>query len=634
MTDHQLEGAVYAPEFPDDLAWLNTDRPLSLADFRGRLVLLDFWTYCCINCIHVIPDLKRLEEKYPDELVVIGVHSAKFQNEKDSDQIRQAILRHEIEHPVINDHNFDVWSAYGARAWPTLVLISPNGKIIVSHSGEGAYDKFDPVISQAITYFEARGHLRRTKTDFVLERDSRPTSLLAFPGKISANQKSKRLFITDSNHNRIIITDPLGAVIDVIGSGEQGATDGDFAGATFDHPQGTALDGDILYIADTENHLIRAADLVSKTVATVLGTGKQASSFNQPGTGTSVALNSPWDLLVLGNDLFIAMAGAHQIWRADLQKWQAEPFAGSGREDVIDGPRQRAALAQPSGLATDGKRLFFVDSETSSVRFVDLADEIVTTVIGEGLFDFGDVDGERKVALLQHPLGIAFYRDTVLIADTYNSKIKKISPATETSKTFVGTGKHGYSDGAARQASFNEPSGLAVLGNTLYVADANNGLIRTVDLETGTVGTLQLSNVDKLARRRVATFNGRIVTLPKQTVRTGQSTLSLEVELPRGYKFAKDAPSFLRFRSADGRVLSFDKNSTELEAKSASFPKSLPVTAHAGESELIVDAVIYYCENGSTICLFDNVRLQVPVVVNEDAPSTLTLTIEAKQPIN
>jgi thiol-disulfide isomerase/thioredoxin len=633
VTDKELEGAVYAPEFPEDLAWLNTDQPLSLARFRGKLVLLDFWTYCCINCMHVIPDLKRLEEKYANELVVIGVHSAKFQNEKDSEQIRQAILRYGIEHPVINDNNFDVWNAYGARAWPTLVLINPNGRIITSHSGEGAFDAFDPTISRAVAYFETRGQLQRSKATFALEEDTRPKTLLAFPGKVTADQKTNRLFITDSNHNRVVITDASGAVLDVIGSGRPGAADGGFDAAAFDHPQGTALDGDILYIADTENHLVRAADLKARTVTTVLGTGKQARSYNQPGTGTAVALNSPWDVLVLGNNLYIAMAGSHQIWRADRSTWDATPFAGSGREDIVDGPRLSAALAQTSGLTTDGKRIYFADSETSSVRFVELGgDETVHTLIGEGLFDFGDVDGERAVALLQHPLGITLYHDTLLIADTYNSKIKKIEPTTAVSATFAGTGKHGYADGAPRQAAFNEPSGLAVLGNTLFVADANNGLIRTVDLTTGTVGTLQLGNVDKLARRRIASFNGRTLTLPPQRIKTGHSTLSLQVELPHGYKFTHDAPSFLKYYSADRAVLAFQNSSDELEAKSISFPENLDVTTHPGNSELTVDAVIYYCAEGSTVCLFDNVRIQVPVMVADDAPMTLALTIEAKQP--
>jgi thiol-disulfide isomerase/thioredoxin len=117
---------VRAPEFPAGMQWLNTATPLRLADLRGKIVLLDFWTYCCINCMHIIPELTALERKYPNELVVIGVHSAKFHNEGDSENIRQAILRYEIQHPVVNDRDFRIWRSYAVRAWPTLMVIKPS----------------------------------------------------------------------------------------------------------------------------------------------------------------------------------------------------------------------------------------------------------------------------------------------------------------------------------------------------------------------------------------------------------------------------------------------------------------------------------------------------------------------------
>jgi len=265
-----FEGEVNAPDFPLGAEWLNTEKPLSLRDLRGKIVLLDFWTYCCINCMHIIPDLKKLEAKYPNQLVVIGVHSAKFLNEKGTEQIRQAILRYGIEHPVINDKDFEVWQSYTAKAWPTLVLINPKGKVVGSHSGEGIYDIFDHVIGQMTAYFRAKNELDEKPISFKLEKFSAPPSLLAYPGKVLADEKSDRLFISDSNHNRIIITTLDGMVLDVIGDGAIGAKDGSFAEAEFNHPQGVALHkegaGDTLYICDTENHLIRRADLKARTV--------------------------------------------------------------------------------------------------------------------------------------------------------------------------------------------------------------------------------------------------------------------------------------------------------------------------------------------------------------------------------
>jgi len=486
-----LEGTVSAPEFPPQLEWLNTDRRLTLRELRGKVVVLDFWTYCCINCMHVLPDLKRLEEKYPDELVVIGVHSGKFFNEQDSRQIRQAILRYGIRHPVVNDANLEVWRSYGVSAWPTLALINPRGKIVAMRSGEGGFEPFDAAIQQLIRYFGAQGELKRASLTPALEETRRAKTLLAFPGKIAADAVRGRLLITDSNHHRILIARPEGAIEGVIGSGAAGFADGPFENATFNHPQGTALDGEILYIADTESHAIRAANLRTRQVTTVLGTGRQARQSNEAGRGKSVDLNSPWDLLVHAGKLYIAMAGAHQLWVADLVTWEARPYAGSGREARIDGPLASAALAQPSGLTTDGKKIYFADSETSSVRWADLGNPgQVGTLIGEDLFEFGDRDGTRPHARLQHPVGVTFEGGLLYVADTYNSKIKIIDPARGASVTFAGTGKHGARDGKLAEATFNEPGGLAFLNGQLYIADTNNHLIRVIDLASKQVRTL------------------------------------------------------------------------------------------------------------------------------------------------
>ncbi len=344
-----LEGSINAPEFPAGLDWLNTSTPLRLKDLRGKFVLLDFWTFCCINCMHILPDLAKLETKYSQELVIIGVHSAKFQNEKDTGQIRSAILRYQIRHPVVNDAAFEIWQRYAANAWPTVVLINPLGKVIGKFSGEGVYEPFDSVLSQAVPYFEKKGQLQRSPLKLALEEARRANTLLNFPGKISSDEKSGRLFITDSNHNRVLVADASGRILDVIGSGDEGHADGSFEQAGFLHPQGTFLAGATLYIADTENHLIRAADLSSRKVTTVLGTGQQARGRGGAGQGRSVEQNSPWDLLVHEGKMYIAMAGAQQLWVADTATWQARPYAGSGAEEIVDGSLAGAALAQPSG---------------------------------------------------------------------------------------------------------------------------------------------------------------------------------------------------------------------------------------------------------------------------------------------
>lgn len=510
-------GANSTPEFPAGLDWLNTDGPLTLAQLRGKVVILDFWTYGCINCMHVIPDLKRLEKEYPNELVVIGVHSAKFANESDTENIRRIILRYGLEHPVVNDRDFKVWRAWGVQAWPTFFIIDPAGKVVSRYSGEGVYHIFKPIVQSLTKNAENRGILRLTKdTDKngirFLKRmplppqglqKSVPENALSFPGKILADETGARLFIADTNHHRIVVADiASGEVLNAIGNGQAGFRDGDFREVTFDHPQGMVLagDGQTLYVADTGNHAVRVVNLLTEEASTLVGLGFQADWYPREGSvAPDVALNSPWDLELAGDQLYIAMAGAHQIWAMDLPSKIVGPLAGSGREGTKDGPLADAELAQPSGLTLDGKgRLYFADSEGSSIRWADISrsNGRVGTLVGSGasLFDFGDIDGVGRDARLQHPLGIVYYENMLYVADTYNSKIKRVDPETKEVRTFLGD-SHGWRDGNA--PLFYEPGGIDAAGGKLYVADTNNHVIRVIDLETEETSTMVLKGLER-----------------------------------------------------------------------------------------------------------------------------------------
>jgi DNA-binding beta-propeller fold protein YncE len=486
-------GDKSAPELDGGVAWLNSAGPIKLADLRGRVVLLDFWTLCCINCIHTLPDLAKLEAKYGSALVVIGVHTPKFPNEKNTESIRKAVLRYEISHPVVNDAEGIIWRRYGVNAWPTLWLIDPEGNLHKWGSGEGLYEALDAEIGKLVKTYRDKKMLNEKPLRFELARFSETgESPLFFPGKVLADDKGNRLFIADSTHHRIVITDLKGRKVAIAGTGESGMKDGSFDTAMFSDPQGMALDGETLYVADRRNHSIRALDLKQRTVKIVAGTGEQnRGDRGDGGPALKTGLNSPWDLLLHDNVLFIAMAGHHQIWRLDLAKGRVEPYAGNGRENIQDGSLEKSEFAQPSGLTTDGKTLWVADSETSAVRAVPLngAGE-VKTVVGEGLFEFGDVDGEGDKVRLQHALGVAYKDGKLYVADTYNSKVKVIDPAKRTCKTFVGE-----PGGWLSAATFSEPGGLSVAGNKLYVADTNGHRIRVVDLTTREVTTLTLEGV-------------------------------------------------------------------------------------------------------------------------------------------
>lgn len=504
------DAPVRAPEIDGALAWLNVERPLSLAALRGKIVLLDFWTYGCINCLHILPDLKRLEAKFSQELVVIGIHSPKFDNEKSTENLRHIIRRYEIHHPVANDADFRIWRAYTVRAWPTRVLIDPAGYIVGAASGEGHAEEFEQAVAAVAAVFDDRKELDRRPLPIVLERAPEPAPLM-FPGKLLADPDGGRLFIADSNHNRIVVaalpapdSDDL-RVLAVAGTGEAGRLNGRFDSATFHRPQGLALVGDTLFVADTENHMVRALDLSTQIVRTVAGTGKQSQwAGAEGGAALQNSLNSPWDLVAYEDRLlFIAMAGSHQIWMLDIVRGLVWPYAGSTREARADGGVDDAAFAQPSGVtigrgaAAGGEGgapvMFVADSESNIVRAIDLPPKNrVRTLAGGDLFDFGDVDGRGDDVRLQHPLGVLWQGERLFIADTYNHRLKTLDPRTGEVRAFAGDGRAGHEDGAGRTARFYEPGGLAAAGDQLYVADTNNHAIRRVDLRTTTVTTLRL----------------------------------------------------------------------------------------------------------------------------------------------
>ncbi|MBI4852226.1 MAG: redoxin domain-containing protein [Acidobacteria bacterium] len=617
-------GRVRAPELEGGKGWLNTDRPLKMAELRGKIVLLDFWTFCCINCIHIIPDLKKLEAKYNKELVVIGVHSAKFKNERESDNIRQAILRYEIEHPVVNDSEFEIWSQYAARAWPTLCLVDPDGYITNVYSGEGHYEALDKEIGKIAEDFRAKGKLNEEPLQILLEKHKTLPDLLSFPGKILADEKGQRLFISDSNHNRIVITTLSGETIDVIGNGQIGRTDGDFKESSFNHPQGIFLapDGNFLYVADTENHLIRRVDLKNKQVLTLAGTGKQAMRFNEFGPAYKVALNSPWDVELVGNALLIAMAGPHQIWLMDLKTSEIGPFAGSGLEGGVDAVRHRAALAQPSGLALNGKTLYVADSEISSIRAVDIGDKgEVSTVAGSGeLFGFGDQDGKGLDVRLQHPLGVEFANGLLYVADSYNHKIKVIDPKDNSCKTFLGIGKSGKEDG--KTPSFSEPSGLSYAADKLYVADTNNHAVRVIDLKTKEVSTLKITGLTAPASREAKEIlpNREDVTVETQKVAPGKNELVIDLKLPVGQHLNPESTQVYRIKNTDKNI-QIDESMGSL--KNPKLPIKIPFKVEPNTQKTMVEVqfTFAYCpiNDAKGVCKLKSLVWQVPIEFDKNA---------------
>ncbi|MFH9394326.1 thioredoxin-like domain-containing protein [Streptomyces sp. NPDC017413] len=423
---------VRAPELIGKGGWLNTgDRQYTLADLRGRIVILDFWTFCCVNCLHVLDELRELEEKHRDTVVIIGVHSPKFVHEAEHQAVVDAVERYEVHHPVLDDPELATWKQYAVRAWPTLVVIDPEGYVVAQHAGEGHAHAIEKLVEELEAEHGAKGTLRRGDGPYVAPEPV--ATHLRFPGKALLLPDGGFL-VSDTTRHRLVELDADGETVRRhFGTGERGLNDGGPDEVRFSEPQGLAVlpDGRVA-VADTVNHAIRALDLTTGVTNTLAGTGRQWwQGTPTSGPAREVDLSSPWDVAWFGDRLWIAMAGVHQLWAYDPESATVRVAAGTTNEGLVDGPAAEAWFAQPSGLAVsaDGERLWVADSETSALRWVD-REQHVRTAVGTGLFDFGHRDGAGDQALLQHPLGVTALPDgSVAISDTYNHALRRYDPA-------------------------------------------------------------------------------------------------------------------------------------------------------------------------------------------------------------
>jgi sugar lactone lactonase YvrE/thiol-disulfide isomerase/thioredoxin len=632
-----------APELESKAGWLNTDRPLRLSDeLKGHVVLLDFWTYCCINCMHVLPDLEYLEKKYADQpFVVIGVHSAKFRNETDREAIRNAIFRYGVHHPVIIDTQFRLWNAYGAKGWPSFAVVGADGKLVPIHtrfgtplfitSGEGKREALDAAIGTALDDARNLGILATKKVEYKLDAAVPSASGLSFPGKVTGSPMTADapgyVFIADSSHNRVIVTSwpdtrdgrAASRLVWTIGDTEPGLADGTITAARFQNPQGLFFDPSsrTLYVADTDNHAIRAIDIkaleadpAAAAVRTIAGTGKQVYDRVGGKAGTAQGMASPWDLLVHGRTIYVAMAGTHQLWTIDLDTGVATAFAGSGVEDIIDGPLAGAALAQPSALSMtpDGSRLYFADSETSAIRYVDMKAETVHTLVGRGLFDFGDVSNTYARSRFQHCLGVAVWPQAddaghrLFVADSYNHKVKLVDIKAQRVRELLGVGRLEHAK-SADDLVLDEPGGVSYVqdvpprGPTLLIADTNNHRILVADPVKKTWSELL---IDGLTHDEPAAPDSPAIVRSVR-VKPGEPLKFLVTPaLAEGTELNAEAPVGVRIFGAEGVTVA------QRTLRSGAFPigVEVPADAAAGGSVLRVELTYGVCTHGDQgVCM-------------------------------
>ena len=630
-------GQLLPLDFDANATWLNTSTPLFFSrQLKGKVVVLDFWTLCCINCQHILSDLALLESRFAsNSLAVVGVHSAKFDNEKNSEAVRSAVVRYDIRHPCLNDPKMIWWYALGISAWPTLLVISPQGRIITRLIGETHSQDLQDIVAAALEYYGEQGLLSTAPLPIALEKDSidKTRSGLRFPGKIATDLKRSRLFIADSGNHRIVILDSdTGQFIDDIGGNGPGLQDGGFTTASFNRPQGLAYSAelDVLYVADTESHAVRSVDLRTKTVSTLVGNGTRQSDLVGGNRGRNQSLNSPWDVVIDSNGtLVVAMAGQHQIWRVDPSSGIAFSISGTGQEANKNGGAAVTCWAQPSGLTIVGRTLYVADSESSSIRSLDVDGLIARGCVGgdpffsDNLFSFGDRDrdGGGGDALLQHPLAVlALSPGEVLVADSYNHKLKMLNTETGSLQTLVGTGTAGYKDGLATSGcQLSEPSGLALGKNgCIFIADTNNGLIRILDLKTRSLKTM--NGLEKIPPPRISpdvlelgdplSVPATTKTIRAQTsVSSPKGMIEVIVKLPPAHHLTQGAssPWWAETQTEDDQIL--------LEPSSGLLREVLPGVASArlhferrstDSNHIRINARIYYCKQ-QDVCLYDEI---------------------------
>ncbi|GHF74149.1 NHL domain-containing thioredoxin family protein [Streptomyces griseosporeus] len=450
---------VRAPGLSGTGGWLNTGgEELTLAGLRGRIVVLDFWTFCCVNCLHAIDELRELEAKHPDTVVVIGVHSPKFPHETEHAAVADAVERYGVTHPVLDDPELATWQQYAVRAWPTLVVVDPEGYVVAQYAGEGHVPAIERLVRKLEAEHAAKGTLRRGDGPYAAPEPA-PTTL-RFPGK-AVVLPSGTFLVSDTTRHQLVELEADGeSVVRRFGSGARGFADGPADRASFNEPQGLALldDGSVV-VADTVNHALRRLDPASGEVTTLAGTGRPwRRGSPTSGPAHRADLSSPWDVAWWQGRVWIAMAGVHQLWAYDPGERTVAVTAGTTDEGLVDGPGAEALFAQPSGLAATPERLWLADSESSALRWVE-PDGSVRTAAGTGLFAFGHRDGTAGQALFQHPLGVTALPDgSVAVCDTYNHALRRYDPATGEVTTLA--------------TDLREPSDAVLVGGDIVVVES------------------------------------------------------------------------------------------------------------------------------------------------------------------
>ncbi len=624
-TSENIKKIVSANENGSQTKWINLSRPLELDDLKERVILLDFFTYDCVACLHVLPQIKSLEQEYGSKLTVISVHSGKFDNQKDFNSITKAILKHDITHAVIDDSNLKIWNSFGVRAWPTLVLIDPRGNIKKTYVGEESIKSLADDVKKIVNKF--RYQLNRDPLPLLLEKNKVAKRVLSFPTKIEyaknfpfQGHNAPAFFIANSGQNNIVVTSLTGEIILQIGSNKGGFLDGNFETAAFSMPEGMLYDSGKLYVADTGNHAIRIIDFKEQTVKTLVGTGLKGSVINGDEINAKeVELSSPTDIefYPTSSHITIANAGTHQLLQYNLNKQTISVLAGNGNEGIDDGKYPKNSLSQTADLTTYDGKLYFVDSESSALRVLSKDGE-VKTLIGKGIQDFGYKNGKKGEALMQHPLGLTADDTGVYVVDSFNNAIRKYDPISGEIRTVIG-GKKGDSLGS--HTEFDEPEGIVSILDRFYVVDSSNNRVVIINRGKFTSELLETMPPLQLPKEGFLQYLPNLYRAKAAEVAT--KNVALKINLKKNWKINDLGPSFinlLEMVNDDEATLVATFDWTMIANNDLKLPELDP------DKNYMLQGTIYYCENKkNALCYISSYEQQVKA--NEDE-TTNSISIE------
>ncbi len=600
--------------------WLNLSSEIKISDLKNRVILLDFWTYDCVNCLQVNSKIKELEQEFGSKLTVIGVHCSRFDNSFDVREIRKAIIKHDIDYPVINDQNLAVCNNFKSEALenielPTVIIIDPHGRISKRYIGRNDIaDHLKKDLKKIISKY--RYQLNRESLPILLEKNIITGHILSSPTKIEYTSdfeyngvKMPVIFIANAGENNIIISSLSGEIIAKIGSKNQGFDDGDFESASFNLPNGMVYKNHKLYIADTNNDAIRVVDFKENKVSTLIA-GEMSNAQ------TNVSLLSPTDLKFYpdSDNIVIASAGNNQILQYNLNNQAIKVIAGNASDGMEDGKYPQNSLSQTSALAIWGQKIYFIDAKSSSLRVIDKNGE-VSTLIGQGILKFGNQNGDKSQALMQHPLGLAVDDTGIYIADSYNNLIKKYDFSNHKISNFIGSKNKGDNIGSKEKTEFDEPSAIISVLDKFYVADSNNDRIIIINRGNFKASILNVMPPLKLPKEGLLEYLPNLQKLKNLKVNSKEQ-VSLKINLPSNYHINESGPSFINLleltkKDQANLVVNFDWNMVKnLEIK-------LPILD--AKKDYILQGTIYYCSNkANSLCYINSYEQKIKPLNSEE----------------